>query len=255
VVGLGGASQLSHESAEGFATGFVVAELVETGAGGRKQDDVARPRRCHRAGYRLGQHLALLDVHRRLENFGKARAGLTNGSFYGLKVSVADQPVAEESNEFGLGTATSGFVGSGRFSLHNFGDVSSMDALAIETASIAAGVTRFQRPEDGAWDPRNRNRDDFYFVTTASLTLNCRLWRLRFDDIEDPERGGTIEILLRGDEGHKMLDNVTIDRLGRILMDEDPGNSARISKVWLYAIETREFISRDGEREARVLAM
>ena len=25
-------------------------------------------------------------------------------------------------------------------------------------------------------------------------------------------------------------------------MDEDPGNSARISKVWLYAIETREFI-------------
>jgi hypothetical protein len=62
-------------------------------------------------------------------------------------------------------------------------------------------------------------------------------------------------ILLRGDEGHKMLDNVTIDRLGRILMDEDPGNSARISKVWLYAIETREFISRDGEREARVLAM
>ena len=39
-----------------------------------------------------------------------------------------------------------------------------------------------------------------------------------------------------------MLDNVTIDRLGRLLMDEDPGNSARISKVWLYAIDTREFI-------------
>jgi hypothetical protein len=169
------------------------------------------------------------------------RAGLTNGSFYGLKVSVADQPVAEESNEFGLGTATSGFVGSGRFSLHNFGDVSSMDALAIETASIAAGVTRFQRPEDGAWDPRNRNRDDFYFVTTASLTLNCRLWRLRFDDVEDPEQGGTIEILLKGNEGHGMLDNVTIDRRGRIVMDEDPGNAARVSKVWVYQIATGEF--------------
>ena len=83
-------------------------------------------------------------------------------------------------------------------------------------------------------------------MTTASEANNCRLWRLRFDDIEDPEGGGTIEILLRGDEGHKMLDNVTIDRLGRILMDEDPGNSTRIAKVWLYAIDTREFIQVAG---------
>jgi hypothetical protein len=170
------------------------------------------------------------------------RAGLTNGSLYGLKVSLGGQPVAEESNDFGLGTATSGFVGAGLFSLHNFGDVSSLDALALETASIAAGITRFQRPEDGAWDPRNRNRDDFYFVTTASLTLNCRLWRLSFDDVEHPEQGGTIEILLKGNEGHGMLDNVTIDRLGRIVMDEDPGNAARVSKVWVYQIATGEFL-------------
>jgi hypothetical protein len=170
------------------------------------------------------------------------RAGLTNGSLYGLKVSVGGQLVSEESNDFGLGTATSGFVGAGRFSLHNFGDVSSLDALALETASIAAGITRFQRPEAGAWDPRNRNRDDFYFVTTASLTLNCRLWRLSFDDVEHPEQGGTIEILLKGNEGHGMLDNVTIDRLGRIVMDEDPSNAARVSKVWVYQIATGEFL-------------
>ena len=43
-----------------------------------------------------------------------------------------------------------------------------------------------------------------------------------------------------------MLDNVTIDRLGRILMDEDPGNSTRISKIWLYAIDTRELIQVAG---------
>jgi hypothetical protein len=169
------------------------------------------------------------------------RAGLTNGDFYGLKVSVGDQPVTEENNVFGLGNATTGFVGTGRFSLHNFGDVSGLAPLALEEASIAAGVTRFQRPEDGAWDPRKRNRDDFYFVTTASLTLNCRLWRLSFDDVEHPEQGGTIEILLKGNEGHGMLDNVTIDRLGRIVMDEDPGNAARVSKVWVYQIATGEF--------------
>jgi hypothetical protein len=57
-------------------------------------------------------------------------------------------------------------------------------------------------------------------------------------------------ILLRGDEGHKMLDNVTIDRLGRILMDEDPGNSARISKVWFFDGSTpnnQSFLTQDEE--------
>lgn len=79
-------------------------------------------------------------------------------------------------------------------------------------------------------------------MTTASLTNNCRLWHLNFDDIERPERGGTITMLLKGDEGHGMLDNVTIDRWDRILMDEDPDNSTRVSKIWLYQIDTGEFI-------------
>ncbi len=43
-----------------------------------------------------------------------------------------------------------------------------------------------------------------------------------------------------------MLDNVTIDRFGRILMDEDRGNSIRISKIWLYGIHTRQFIQVAG---------
>jgi hypothetical protein len=168
------------------------------------------------------------------------QAGLTNGRLFGVAVSVDGKPVTEESNAFGLGTAT--FAGQGRFALRDLGDVSGLSALELEQASIAAGVTRLQRPEDGAWDPRAKHRDDFYFVTTASLTSNCRLWRLRFDDIEEPEQGGTIEILLKGDEGHHMLDNVTIDRRGRILMDEDPGNTAGIAKIWLYQIATGELI-------------
>jgi hypothetical protein len=170
------------------------------------------------------------------------QAGLTNGSLYGINVTVNGVPVTEESDVFGLGTAATGYTSKGRFGLFNLGDVSVMSALQLEQASIAAGVLRVQRCEDGAWDPRAKRQNDFYFVTTASLTNNCRLWRLRFDDIEHPERGGTIEILLRGDEGHKMLDNVTIDRLGRIVMDEDPGNSDRVSKIWLYSIDTRELI-------------
>src|SRR5262245_59176867 len=170
------------------------------------------------------------------------QAGLTNGSFYGVKISVNGAAVTDESNDFGLGTAATGFVGNGRFSLHNLGDVSALTAVQIEQASIDADIARLQRVEDGAWDPRKPHANDFYFVTTASLTANCRLWRLRFDDIENPEKGGTIEILLDGSEGHGMLDNVAIDHHGRILMDEDPGNSPRVAKIWLYGIDTGEFI-------------
>ncbi len=168
------------------------------------------------------------------------QAGLTNGSLYGLKISVDGNPVTEESDLFGLGTSSP--IRAGRFSLHNLGDVSNLTNFQLEAASINAGIARLRRPEDGAWDPRNTHKNDFYFVTTANITTNCRLWRLRFDDIEHPENGGTIEILLWGDEGHRMLDNVTIDHHGRILMDEDPGNTPRVSKIWLYQIDTGEFI-------------
>ena len=167
-------------------------------------------------------------------------AGLTNGNFYGMKVAVERTPVTDESNEFGLGTAATGFIGKGRFSLHDMGNVSALTSVQIENLSFAAGVARLQRVEDGAWDPKRKK--DFYFVTTASLTANCRLWRLRFDDIEHPEKGGTIEILLKGNEGHGMLDNVTIDHRGRILVDEDPGGSDRIAKIWLYDISSGDFI-------------
>jgi hypothetical protein len=69
--------------------------------------------------------------------------------------------------------------------------------------------------------------------------------------IERPEQGGTIEMLLKGNKGHGMLDNVTIDRRGGILIDEDPGNSDRVSKIWLYQIGTGEFPSASGSALTR----
>ena len=174
------------------------------------------------------------------------RAGLTNGKLYGMKVFLnGGTLVSEESNDFGLGNAGTGYVGSGKFELvelGNNGDVSSFSARDLQDKANAANILHMRRVEDGAWDPRRRNKDDFHFVTTGDVNTNSRLWRLRFNDVEHPKNGGSIEILLRGDEGHRMLDNLTIDGCGRILMQEDPGNNARIAKVWLYGIQSGNLV-------------
>jgi hypothetical protein len=170
------------------------------------------------------------------------RAGLTNGKFYGVRVFGGDTLVTEEDNDFGLGTAATGYVGSGRFELVELGpagDVSAMSGLQIEQEAIEKNVFRMLRPEDGAWDPRGNGNDALYFVTTASINplMNSRLWRLKFEDIETPESGGAIDILLTNTPG-RMFDNITIDRLGRLLLQEDTGNNPWVSKIWSYNLDS-----------------
>jgi hypothetical protein len=122
------------------------------------------------------------------------------------------------------------------FALEDLGFVQNTTGATLNTNSVNAGVTNFLRPEDGSFDPSNPN--DFYFVTTNSMTAPSRLWRLRFNDIANPETGGTITAVLDGSEGQKMLDNMTIDKLGHILLQEDPGGQAHNAKVWQYTIAT-----------------
>jgi hypothetical protein len=107
------------------------------------------------------------------------RAGLTNGKLYGVRVRRDGVLVGAEDNTFGLGNAGTGYVSSARFELVAVGvagDVSSFTALTLEQDSIAKDVFRMQRPEDGAWDPRGDGNDAIYFVSTASITSNSRLW-------------------------------------------------------------------------------
>jgi hypothetical protein len=168
------------------------------------------------------------------------RAGLTNGKLYGVRVYRGEQLVTEESDEFGLGDSSIGYVASGRFELVELGpngDVSSLSGLEMEQAAIAGDVFRMQRTEDGAWDPRPGETHHLYFVTAASFQRTSRLWRLTFDNIARPEDGGRIEILLTNTPG-RMFDNVTIDLHGRLLLQEDAGNQAWVSKIWLYAIDS-----------------
>lgn len=172
------------------------------------------------------------------------RAGLTNGKLHGLRVRRGGLVAGGESDAYGLGDAASGYVAVADFELVELavsGDVSDWSGPQLETDAVAKEIFRCQRAEDGAWDPRGDRRGDFYFVTTANMTSNTRLWRLRFTDIERPEAGGTIEILVNASAG-RMFDNITVDQLGRVLLQEDPGNETHIAKIWLYGIESRELI-------------
>ncbi len=174
------------------------------------------------------------------------RAGLVGGSLFG--VAVPGAPTADRSYKgvtyagASMEDRLAGVNGASvPFDLHEFGDVSSWTGEQLQVASLQNGVTEFLRPEDGAWDPRNP--DDFYFVTTdrfenASQVGNSRLWRLRFDDVRNPAAGGTLSILLDGTEGPQMMDNLTVDRYGNVLIQEDPGNQAYLARIWSYAIAT-----------------
>ena len=153
------------------------------------------------------------------------KAGLNNGKLYGIKVPG----FASEPNEGGIPSGTS-------FESFDLGDVRTKTGATLQSDSNAAGVTNFLRPEDGAWDPNDPSA--FYFVTTASFTTNSRLWRLNFNDPNNPAAGGTIDMLLDGSEGQKMLDNMTVNDRGQVVMQEDTGNQSHLSAIWVYHIAT-----------------
>jgi hypothetical protein len=133
----------------------------------------------------------------------------------------------------------------------SLGDVTNTTGAQLQTESVAAGVTGFQRPEDAAWDPMNLHV--LYFVTTNAFNAPSRLWRATFDDVANPAAGGTIETVLDGSEGQQMLDNITVNDRGQVLLQEDPGNQSYIARLWLYDHATdslTEIAKHDPERFA-----
>lgn len=197
------------------------------------------------------------------------RAGLTDGRLFGIRVDG----VANESRTDGIDAgadAADGNVDRGRASfslvaLGDDGDVSEWDAAQLNADTEAKGVTDFLRPEDGAWDPTNPNV--FYFVTTDAFNSQeaygtpgaagqSRLYKLTFRDAADPLRGGTIEMLLDGSELPQMMDNITVNSRGQVLIQEDSGNEQHSAKIWLYdpQADTRRAGSDKGDTGLTLLA-
>lgn len=153
------------------------------------------------------------------------KAGLTGGKLYGIAVVGL------------LNEASASFPAAGTaFNLLDLGAVQNITGTLLNTNSNNIGVTNFLRPEDGCWDPSNPR--DFYFATTNAIAAPSRIWRLRFTDINNPELGGTITAVLDGTEGQKMMDNITIDHYGHMMIVEDVGGNIHNGKVWQYKIGT-----------------
>jgi hypothetical protein len=152
------------------------------------------------------------------------RAGLVGGQLYGIK--VPSMPIETDSSA----------VFGAPFVMQPMGNVANKTGVQLENESTQTGVTKFLRPEDGHWDTKDRNR--FYFVTTNAFNRPSRLWVLDFKNINKPEMGGTISMLLKGNEGQQMLDNITADSFGRVVMQEDPGNQDYLAKIRSYDLRT-----------------
>ena len=119
--------------------------------------------------------------------------------------------------------------------------------MKTQQVDHAAKGTEMSRVEDGEWDPKNPNV--FYFVTTESnkdpgatkenpsepgvSRDGGGFWRLTFVDGQKPELGAKLELLLDGSEAPYLSkpDNMTITADGIVLLQEDPGNNAHVSRI------------------------
>jgi hypothetical protein len=142
------------------------------------------------------------------------QAGLTGGKLYSLQVS------------------------DNRFRLVELPDAAGLDYKQLKELAIRLGVTRFQRPEDGAWDLLRPGV--FWFAVTDRLGGHSQLIKLAFDDTRDLLAGGHFEIALRArDIGGEMFDNLTVDSAGRVLVQEDSGDNPHLTSIWLFKPETK----------------
>ena len=189
------------------------------------------------------------------------KAGLNDGRLYGLTIADparngSNQPV--ESQQFGLGNSTVGYKDSVPFGFYEFSDpvgtpgstvtpVVGPAVTGVQQLGDANNVLNFLRPEDMAWDTKNPNRA--YFVTTDTFGGRARIYAMDYNDVTQPELGGTLNLL--GDGGQtstfsggfvsntgattgEMFDNFCVTKQGYLLIQEDVGSNIRLGRTWLY---------------------
>lgn len=170
------------------------------------------------------------------------RAGLTNGKTYVMKIG-----------SFQIEKDFRAYVGKGIPTSVSFQEVSNTNNGVKQNAEADVVGTAMARIEDGAFDPNDPSV--YYFLTTESnkdakataLDPNNSavtkrdggaLWKLKLKDIKNPAAGGTITMLLDGTEAPYLNkpDNLEVDGFGNIIIQEDPGANAQVSRMFAYRI-------------------
>ncbi len=129
------------------------------------------------------------------------RSGLNGGQAYGLQMGGWTEGSTDPS-----GT---------RFSLVALADLT-LHASRADTAAelMTKGATAFARPEDSEWARGITTLQQvLYFATTGSASGPSRLWKLTFDDISQPELGGTFQVMARSTTV-PFYDNVAVSEDG-----------------------------------------
>jgi hypothetical protein len=180
------------------------------------------------------------DTGRRID-----KAGLTNGRLF--VVDAVNEAVSTDSQfraTYGKGTPAPVVFGAGE-------EIDWTKNGTVQNAEAAAKGLSLNRIEDGTFDPNNKN--NYYFATTegGSTAANPNepgvprdgggIWRLHFNDIEQPARGGTLTLLLDGSEAPYLNkpDNMILDDEGNLLIQEDPGGNDHVARIVAYDIATQ----------------
>ncbi len=161
------------------------------------------------------------------------KAGLANGKLYGLKIDGVPTE---------LDSTTIPAKGVG-FKLIEIPGAASMNGATLERVSTELGVSKLARPEDGSFDPTNEQ--GFYFATTGSFRGISRLWHLQFEDAADVTKGGIATVPVASpaydttkkdadQAGPRMIDNITVNDRGQVLLQEDPGGNPYLSGIFQY---------------------
>lgn len=166
------------------------------------------------------------------------RAGLTNG--FSSVIDAVDETVTNDAEfraKYGKGTPAE----------VDLSEVEWDQSGAAQNKEAKADGLTLNRIEDGAFDPRNPNA--YYFLTTEGGDKTVPsgyddgerdgggLWKLTFEDVDHPELGGTLELVLDGSEAPYLSkpDNLTIE--GRnLLIQEDPGNTQHVARIVAYSL-------------------
>ena len=192
------------------------------------------------------------------------RAGLTGGQLYGVQIEGLFGSAREDDSTV---------VGpEGRpFKLVPMPDVSTLRPGQIDSAAQARGISRMGRPEDAVWET---DGDGLYFASTGvnnpgldppqpSFARISRVWHLQFNDPADVTAGGVARIALAGPDydprtsevpqGPRMMDNLTVNDRGQVLIQEDTGNQPYVSGILQLDPATGKFRRIAEQDPARFL--